>query len=39
MNLRSQVVGLLKVTFAQRRRFAPNSSPSEATFNPDEPNL
>jgi hypothetical protein len=33
------VQGLLEVAFTWRRRVAPNSSPSKARFNPDEPNL
>jgi hypothetical protein len=39
INLRSQLAGLLEVSFTQRRRLAANSNPSNARFNPDEPNL
>jgi hypothetical protein len=39
-NLRvSTLRGLLEVAFAQRRWLTPNSSPSNARFNHDEPNL
>jgi hypothetical protein len=35
----ARLVGSLEVALTWRRRLAPNSSPSKARFNPNEPNL